>query len=155
MEDFTILRVIGSGANATVKLAIHERLKKRFALKIYQANKIEGGSIKNKAIEQEILCMQRLNSDYFPKLFASFKTDKGDWVLVQEYVSGQSLYQLLKSKTIKGGMPEPLCKANFKQIAEAVKVLHSCQICHRDLKLENILVNDRGRIKIIDFGFSV
>lgn len=88
MEDFTILRVIGSGANATVKLAIHERLQKRFALKIYQASKIEVGSIKNKAIEQEILCMKRLNSDYFPKLFASFKTEKGDWVLVQEYVSG-------------------------------------------------------------------
>jgi serine/threonine protein kinase len=35
MEDFAIVRVIGSGANATVKLAMHERLKKRFALKIY------------------------------------------------------------------------------------------------------------------------
>lgn len=81
MDDFTIMRVIGSGANATVKLAMHERLKKRFALKIYQAYKIES-TIKQKAIEQEILCMQRLNSEYFPKLFASFKTDKGDWVLV-------------------------------------------------------------------------
>jgi len=81
MEDFTIVRVIGSGAYATVKLAIHERLKKRFALKIYYANKIEN-AIKQKAIEQEIFCMQRLNSEYFPKLFASFKTDKGDWVLV-------------------------------------------------------------------------
>ena len=33
--------------------------------------------------------------------------------------------------------------------------MHAENICHRDLKLENILISDRGRVKIIDFGFSV
>ena len=58
-------------------------------------------------------------------------------------------------KTVKGGMPEHLCKFNFRQIIEAVRLMHCCYICHRDLKLDNILVNERGKIKIIDFGFSV
>jgi serine/threonine protein kinase len=80
------MRVLGSGACATVKLATHERTKKRFALKIYAASKLEGNSIKLKAISQEIICMQRLSSDFFPKLYAEFRTEKGDWVLVQEYV---------------------------------------------------------------------
>jgi len=52
-------------------------------------------------------------------------------------------------------MPEQLCLTNFRQIADAVRIMHSTSICHRDLKLENILVSDRGRIKIIDFGFSI
>jgi serine/threonine protein kinase len=88
LDDFAMIRVLGSGACATVKLAMHHRLKKRFALKIYPENKIEMGSIKRKAVEQEIICMQKLSSEYFPKLYAEFQTDKGDWVIVQEYVSG-------------------------------------------------------------------
>jgi serine/threonine protein kinase len=91
LNDFKIQRVLGCGAYATVKLAVHDRSKKKFALKIYPAQKLQD-TLKRKAVEQEIVCMQRLNSDYFPKLYAEFKTDKGDWVLVQEYVSGQSLY---------------------------------------------------------------
>ena len=38
---------------------------------------------------------------------------------------------------------------------EAVRFMHGHLICHRDLKLENILVSDRNRVKIIDFGFSI
>ena len=56
LDDFRIQRVLGSGAYATVKLAVHERSKKKFALKIYPAQKLQD-TLKKKAVEQEIFCM--------------------------------------------------------------------------------------------------
>lgn len=52
-------------------------------------------------------------------------------------------------------MAEDNCKFFFRQIAEAMRYMHSNLICHRDLKLENILVSDKQKIKIIDFGFGI
>jgi serine/threonine protein kinase len=46
-------------------------------------------------------------------------------------------------------------KKIFKQIADGVDYLHSKLVCHRDIKLENIVIDDRGIIKILDFGFAV
>ena len=91
--------MIGTGAYAVVKLATHELTKKRVALKIYDATTLD--SQKRKAIWQEIQCLKILKSEYFPKLYADFEQDDlicNIKVLVQEFVSGQSLYQLLKAK---------------------------------------------------------
>ena len=48
------------------------------------------------------------------------------------------------------------CRRIFKQIAEAVEYIHSINISHRDIKLDNILIEERNNmVKLIDFGFSV
>ena len=99
LDEFRIQRVIGTGAYAVVKLATHEVTKKRVALKIYDATTLD--QQKRKAIWQETQCLKILKSEYFPKLYADFEADDltcNIKVLVQEYVSGQSLYQLLKAK---------------------------------------------------------
>ena len=50
---------------------------------------------------------------------------------------------------------EPICRRFFKQIIEAFDYLHSKGIAHRDVKLDNILIEERTKmIKIIDFGFA-
>lgn len=69
-----------------MQLAVHEATKVRVALKIYPHAKI-ADPIKRKAVQIEILCMQMLTSEFFPKLYATFETDK-ETVLVQEYVNG-------------------------------------------------------------------
>ena len=64
------------------------------ALKIYEAGKLS--PLKRKAIESEISCMIRLHgSEHFPRLLGTFETDAGDIVLVQDYISGNSLLKLL------------------------------------------------------------
>jgi len=70
LSEFRIQRVIGTGAYAVVKLAVHERTMKRVALKLYDLKK-EG--VKRKAIWQEIQCMKILKSEYFPKIYADFE----------------------------------------------------------------------------------
>ena len=63
----------------------------------------------------------------------------------------QSLSGLLRKTN---SFDEARAKRYFKQMVEGLAYCHSKNICHRDLKLENILVDDNGKVKIIDFGFS-
>lgn len=73
--------------------------------------------------------------------------------LVMEHVSGVSLQAYLKNKNLRWSTEEH-AKHIFKQIAWAVKYMHGKNICHWDLKFENILIDERNNIKLIDFGFS-
>jgi len=52
-------------------------------------------------------------------------------------------------------LPEDYVRTIFTQIVEGVAFMHSKSIVHRDLKLDNILINQNGEVKIIDFGFAV
>ena len=76
--------------------------------------------------------------------------------LVTELCHGKNLYHFMKSKKSKH-LSEKEAVPVFRQIVSAVAFMHSLGLVHRDLKLENILINDAGglnEIKIIDFGFA-
>ena len=70
-----------------------------------------------------------------------------------EYVGGGSLHGYLKSKPNRR-LEEEEAKRIFKQILSGIHYCHSKCITHRDIKLENLLLDHKGNIKIIDFGFS-
>mmetsp|Transcript_115382 Transcript_115382/g.160155 ORF Transcript_115382/g.160155 Transcript_115382/m.160155 type:complete len:192 (+) Transcript_115382:986-1561(+) len=67
------------------------------------------------------------------------------------FVRGGELYKVFKSKK---RLPEPVVKFYAAQIALAIGYLHQKGIMHRDLKLENILVDETGYLKIIDYGLA-
>jgi serine/threonine protein kinase len=68
-----------------------------------------------------------------------------------EYVNGGELFDLLKAS---GKLKEPDAFSYFIQIVSALEYCHSNLVTHRDLKLENILVEKDGRIKLADFGLA-
>lgn len=98
--------------------------------------------------------MKKFEHPNIVRLYDSFETVK-EIYLIQEYISGVSLYQFIKNKSQKRILPEEVVIHFFRQIAEGVRYLHGQRVCHRDLKLENIIIDDRNNVKIIDFGFSV
>lgn len=71
-----------------------------------------------------------------------------------EYAGHNSLHSYLKAKPNRK-LREDECKYIFKQIVEGISYLHAKNIVHRDIKLENLLLDDNRTLKIIDFGFSV
>ena len=70
-----------------------------------------------------------------------------------ELVQGVSLLSFLKSKPYRK-IDESDCKFIFTQIMKGMHYLHSRGVCHRDIKLENIIIDDKNNIKLIDFGFG-
>ena len=74
--------------------------------------------------------------------------------LVMEYANGGSLHTLLKSRSDRR-LKDNEARKIFKQIASAISYCHSKNITHRDIKLENVLLDEsKSNIKLIDFGFS-
>ena len=69
--------------------------------------------------------------------------------IVMEFISGKSLYDILKKE---GALAENRIKIYFIQIAEALKVVHANKFLHRDLKPDNIIIDNQDRAVLIDFG---
>jgi len=71
--------------------------------------------------------------------------------LVMEYVEGGELFNLVNDQE---GLKEEDARRLFRQIISGIEYCHQNLVAHRDLKLENILVDRQGNIKIVDFGLS-
>lgn len=96
--------------------------------------------------------MERLNHPHIAKLYEAIETDD-QVILVMEYVSGGSTHGFLKSKPNRR-MDEEDARRIYRQVISALQYCHSKCVAHRDIKLENVMLDSRGNVKIIDFGFS-
>eukprot|EP01119_Soliformovum_irregulare_P020986 TRINITY_DN6876_c0_g1_i2.p1 TRINITY_DN6876_c0_g1~~TRINITY_DN6876_c0_g1_i2.p1 ORF type:complete len:259 (+),score=30.33 TRINITY_DN6876_c0_g1_i2:450-1226(+) len=76
--------------------------------------------------------------------------DRNNVYLLMEYVGGWDLFGFMES--LGGAVSEKTTRQIFRQIIDAVKCLHSKGIAHRDLKLDNVMVDYKLKAKIIDFG---
>jgi serine/threonine protein kinase len=130
---------------------MHKKTNKKVALKIYEKEKMKETQRK-KSVRREIKLMERLNHPHIAKLYEAIETDD-QVILVMEYVSGGSTHGFLKSKPNRR-MDEEDARRIFKQVLSALQYCHSKCVCHRDIKLENVMLDSRGNVKIIDFGFS-
>ncbi|OXB72118.1 UNVERIFIED_CONTAM: hypothetical protein H355_015354, partial [Colinus virginianus] len=121
------------------------------AVKIYEG--FRGLNRDRKAvIVREIRVMRRLSHESIVKYAGIYNEADALYVLMQ-YLNGGSLRTLVKNNP-KGKLSEDEARVLFKQVCSALQHMHSRKIVHRDLKLENILLDNKGRAKLIDFGFA-
>lgn len=84
------------------------------------------------------------------KLYDSFET-KSHLCFVMELCAGGDLLSFVRRRK---KLDETLAKFLFKQVAKGLEYCHRNQVLHRDIKLENLLLDDEGTVKICDFGVS-
>jgi serine/threonine protein kinase len=142
---YKVLKELGNGSHGSVYLAEHSESKLQVALKIYEKNKTNAH-----LISREVGILARLSSPYIVKMIENIDTAEY-LILALEYVPGGDLGDYLIRK---GPLAEDECKRIFSQLVEAVNYMHGCKIIHRDIKLENIMVNGEKNIKIIDFSLG-
>lgn len=82
------------------------------------------------------------------KLFETFETEK-HYLFVMELCAGGDLLSYVRKRR---KLNENVAKYLFKQIIEGIGYIHSKNIIHRDIKLDNILLDNKGHIKIADLG---
>ncbi|KAI0980059.1 hypothetical protein GJ496_000308 [Pomphorhynchus laevis] len=146
---FEIIRTLGKGTYGKVKLARDRRTNQQVAIKTIRKSRIENPHDLER-MWREINFMSNLSHPHIIKIKEVYES-REKIILVMEYASGGELYEYLnRMKRI----PESEARAIFRQIISAVHFLHKSHIVHRDLKLENILIDDRGNIKLADFGLS-
>jgi MAP/microtubule affinity-regulating kinase len=151
MSDYIIGNKIGQGAYAVVHIGMHRKLNKKVALKIYEKEKIKDIQRK-KSVRREIRLMKRLSHPNIAQLYEAIETEE-QVILVLEYVPGGSTHGFLKSKPNRR-MSEDDARRIYRQLINALQYLHGKCIAHRDIKLENVMLDERNQVKLIDFGFS-
>ncbi|KAK5929938.1 hypothetical protein CgunFtcFv8_011126 [Champsocephalus gunnari] len=146
--NYRLLKTIGKGNFAKVKLARHILTGREVAIKIIDKTQLNPTSLQK--LFREVRIMKTLNHPNIVKLFEVIETEKTLY-LIMEYASGGEVFDYLVAH---GRMKEKEARAKFRQIVSAVHYCHRKNIVHRDLKAENLLLDADSNIKIADFGFS-
>ncbi|XP_054546666.1 serine/threonine-protein kinase MARK2-like [Talpa occidentalis] len=147
MKHYRVLRTLGEGAYAKVKLALHLVTGTEVAIKFICKSR----QARLEFLAREVDCMKALQHPNIIQLFEVLDT-REDLLLVMEYAGGGDLQEYLLRH---GRLEEPEARGKFEQILAAVTHCHARGIAHRDLKPENILMDSEHNLKLGDFGLSI
>jgi 5'-AMP-activated protein kinase catalytic alpha subunit len=152
---FAAGRTIGTGSFGVVKLATHTITKEKVALKILKKTKMDELKIPRERVQREIDNLRLCKAHpHIIRLYDVYDDVSGDVVLVKEYASGGDLYEYVTSHDAYRLPPEE-ARRFFQQIIAGVEYIHYKKTAHRDLTLDNILLDgDHKNVKIADFGFA-
>ncbi|CAM8980195.1 unnamed protein product [Rhodiola kirilowii] len=147
MERFEVIKDIGSGNFAVAKLVREKSTGELYAVKF-----IERGQKIDEHVQREIMNHRSIIHPNIVK-FKEVLLTPTHLAIVMEYAAGGELFERICAA---GRFSEDEARFFFQQLISGVSYCHSMQVCHRDLKLENTLLDgsDVPRLKICDFGYS-
>ena len=143
-------RLIGQGAFGKVNLGLNILTGRVVAIKSFNKNNLKSNSENMKKILYETNLMKKLNHPNITRILELFE-DKEYILIIMEYINGGNLFSFLKKRR---KVSEKTAKFLYKQIILGIKYMHKQNIVHRDIKLENILIDLNNNIKICDFGIG-
>jgi serine/threonine-protein kinase RIM15 len=150
IKDFEIIKPISKGAFGSVYLSKKKSTGDYFAIKVLKkADMIAKNQVTNVRAERAIMMVQG-ESDFVAKLYWTFAS-KDYLYLVMEYLNGGDCAALIK---VLGGLPEEWARKYLAEVVVGLEHLHSRGIIHRDLKPDNLLIDQKGHLKLTDFGLS-
>lgn len=150
IKDFEIIKPISKGAFGSVYLSKKKSTGEYYAIKVLKkADMIAKNQVTNVKAERAIMMWQG-ESDFVAKLYWTFSS-KEYLYLVMEYLNGGDCASLVK---VLGGLPEDWAKKYIAEVVLGVEHLLNRGIVHRDLKPDNLLIDQKGHLKLTDFGLS-
>ena len=143
-------RLIGQGAFGKVNIGLNILTGRVVAIKSFNKKNLNKNGDNMKKILYETNLMKKLNHPNITKILEMFEDD--EYILIaMEYINGGNLFSFVKKRR---KLSEKTARFLFRQIILGIKHIHSQKIVHRDIKLENILIDLNNNIKICDFGIG-
>ncbi|KAJ3030176.1 hypothetical protein HDV00_009077 [Rhizophlyctis rosea] len=154
-------RVLGKGAFGEVRIGRNMETYEWVAVKMVMKNALSDENMLDQLIN-ELAVMENLDHKNVVRLYDTFETEAHECV-VMELANDGTLYDYVATRlddddengdAVKAYLEEAEAREFFVQVLEAVSHMHSKDVCHRDLKLENIFLSHGGQIKVGDFGLA-
>lgn len=147
---YEIVKSIGEGGMANVYLANDKILDRKVAVKVLRGD-LSSDDKFIRRFQREALSVSNLSHPNIVEVYDVGEED-GEYYIVMEYIEGKTLKQLLKKR-------ESLTLTEvidiMTQLTDGISHAHESYIIHRDIKPQNIMIQDDGRIKITDFGIAM
>lgn len=149
-DRYEIIKTIGEGGMANVYLAEDTILERKVAIKVLR------GDLSNdekfiRRFKREALSVSNLSHPNIVEVYDVGEED-GNYYIVMEYIEGKTLKQLLQKR---GALTLTEVIDIMSQLTDGLAHAHEAYIIHRDIKPQNIMIEDNGRIKITDFGIAM
>ena len=152
LNDFYFCKNLGKGKFGTVTLIHNE--KNFYAMKAVRRKDAEKQKILIKYFITERTNLLRLDHPFIMKLVRTYKNDDNIFYMT-EFINGQVLSKYLENRETKDIKNIYLTQFYLSIIITTLNYLNSKNICHRDLKPDNIMLDEKGYLKLIDFGTSI
>lgn len=147
---FSLLRCVGKGAFGKVRVVQHKQTGSLYALKYINKQKC----VKMKAVPnviQERRLLEEIDHPFVVNMRYAFQDDENCFFVLDLMLGGDLRFHLERL----GSMPEEVIRFYVAQLASAVQFLHENNIMHRDIKPDNILLDERGNAHLTDFNIAV
>ncbi|KAF9211464.1 hypothetical protein BGZ59_008007 [Podila verticillata] len=150
IKDFDFIKPISKGAFGSVFLAKKRATGDYFAIKVLKkSDMVAKNQVTNVKAERMIL-MNQTDSPFVVSLYFSFQS-KEYLYLVMEYLNGGDCMALIKAIV---RLPEDWARNYLAEVVLGLEYLHNAGVVHRDLKPDNLLIDQNGHLKLTDFGLS-
>ncbi|KAI8137703.1 kinase-like domain-containing protein, partial [Fennellomyces sp. T-0311] len=150
LSHFTLLRSVGKGAFGKVRVVQHKGTKKLYALKYINKTKcIQMRAVENIISERRIL--EQVSHGLVVNLRYAFQDDDNLFMVLDLMLGGDLRFHLDRMSV----MPEPYVQFYVAEVALGLRHLHNSKVIHRDIKPDNILLNEQGHAHLTDFNIAV
>ena len=148
LEDFELLKVIGRGSYAKVFLVEYKRTNKCYAMKVIKKSMVNDDEDIDWVQTEKHVFEQATNHPFLVGLHSCFQTESRLFFVIEYLCGGDLMYHMQRKRKL----PEEHARFYAAEITLALDFLHSKGIIYRDLKLDNVLLDIEGHVKLTDYG---
>ncbi|XP_049641727.1 hormonally up-regulated neu tumor-associated kinase [Suncus etruscus] len=143
-------RKLGEGSFAKVREGLHVLTGEKVAIKVIDKKRAKKDTYVTKNLRREGQIQQMIRHPNITQLLDILETENSYYLVMELCPGGNLMHKIYEKKRLE----EAEARRYIRQLISAVEHLHRAGVVHRDLKIENLLLDEDNNIKLIDFGLS-